>query len=159
MKRRIVMLRHAQSTGKQANQTDYDRSLSVEGEAAAKNLGTSMLAQSLKPDYLLSSSATRARQTAELTNRSLGISSPRVQFLTALYEASTEVWMDHIRQLPDEVTTPLLVGHNPVLSQLASILAGRLIDLAPAEFITCELDLTAWEEFPSKNVKGILRKN
>ena len=150
MKRRIIILRHAQSAGKQANQTDYERSLTLEGERAANNLGAMMLQQSIKPDYLLSSSAVRAKMTADIAIKSLGVSPSRVQYLKELYEASTDVWVHQLQQLPDDAASPLLVGHNPVLSQLVSLLEGRLVDLAPAAFFTCEINLDSWKDFPSK---------
>ena len=41
----LLILRHAQSAGKQSGQLDYDRSLTVEGEEIARALGKKILQQ------------------------------------------------------------------------------------------------------------------
>lgn len=146
MNRFIVILRHAQSAGKQAGQSDYQRTLTEEGERAAKALGIFLTNQSVKPDYLLSSSAVRARSTAEGVNESMQIAPSHICYLDDLYEATPDTWLNEIRIIPDEHRALLLVGHNPAISQLATAFGGRTIDLAPAGHFSIQLQLDSWKD-------------
>ena len=148
MKKLVILLRHAQSAGKQAGQQDYGRRLTPEGEAAANNLGSLLLHASLIPQLILSSSSVRTRQTTTIINKALRLPPTQLYFHDNLYEATTEAWMDYIHQLSDKVTCSLLVGHNPVISHLASQFGGRTIDLPPAGLIAFEFKHRAWRNLP-----------
>lgn len=141
----IILVRHAQTAGKQAGQRDFDRLLTADGEVQAKNIGNFFVRNSVHPDYLLSSAAARARRTAELIHETSRINVAKKDFRDELYEADPSIWITALRELPPAVECVLCIGHNPVLSIVASHLAGRNIDLAPAAFIRFHFDLTRLE--------------
>lgn len=145
--KQIILIRHAQTAGKQAGQRDFDRSLTSEGEAQARALGKIFVTQSVHPDYLLSSSAARTRQTAELINESLRITPGHIAFRDELYETDTSGWIDGISQLPPYIKCVVCIGHNPVISVLASHFAGHEVDLAPASFARFESVTAEWTSF------------
>lgn len=142
----IVVLRHAQSAGKQSGQRDYDRVLSASGEGQARNLGKKLLEVRFQTDLILSSSSVRTRQTAGLVNEFLTLSGDRILFKNELYEALMIDWLDHIHELPSNVRHVTLIGHNPWLSMLASTFAGRMIDLLPCELAAFEFHSESWNE-------------
>ena len=142
----IVVLRHAQSAGKQSGQRDYDRALTPQGQATAKALGQKLKQQNYNFQFILSSSSTRTRQTVELINETLQLSTEKILFKPELYEAMMVHWLDHIYELPDDINHVLLVGHNPWLSILASTFAGRIRDLGPSELIGFEFKSETWRE-------------
>jgi phosphohistidine phosphatase len=144
MKKQLILLRHAQSAGKQAGQQDYSRCLTPAGDVDANNLGSLLLHASFIPQLILSSSSVRTRQTTANINKALSLPSTQLYFHDNLYEATTKVWLDYIHDLDEEVTCALLVGHNPVISQLASQFGGRTIDLPPAGLIAYEFTNVAW---------------
>ncbi|MBL7866309.1 MAG: histidine phosphatase family protein, partial [Cyclobacteriaceae bacterium] len=144
MSKQIILLRHAQTAGKQAGQRDYDRVLTPEGEAQARKAGHHMIRNSLHPDILISSSALRARQTSLLINESTRLAQDRMVFLDTLYEADGDTWLLQLRQLDDRYNTVICVGHNPTLSWLASHLSRRPIDLAPAGWIAFRSPSLSW---------------
>ena len=143
----IIFVRHAQTAGKQAGQRDFDRLLTAEGEHQAKNIGNFFVRNSVHPDYLLSSTAIRARRTAELINEMCAITMSKMDFRDDLYEAETATWISAVQELPAAVQCVLCIGHNPVLSVVASHLAGRNIDLAPAAFIRFTSTSGDWKSF------------
>ena len=49
---------------------------------------------------------------------------PPSQFDDRVYEASADRLLGLVRDVPDDVRTLVLVGHNPGMEQLASLLAG-----------------------------------
>lgn len=149
MKKRILVLRHAQSAGKQGSQRDYDRKLTAEGEHDVRKTGSFFIATSISPDYIVSSGAVRTRTTAAILNESLHIHPSRITLLDELYEATADEWIDQLRQLPDDVHFALLIGHNPAVSQLASIFANRLIDLSPGRYAGFGSTTSTWLDFPT----------
>lgn len=113
MSRTLLLLRHA-TAGVALGRTDHARGLTAQGMAEAAAIGRAVSAHA--PDLVLCSSAMRAQQTAAY----MGTASPVLE--QALYLASADELLDRIRQVPDEVSTVLVVGHNPGLAQLATTL-------------------------------------
>jgi phosphohistidine phosphatase len=75
----------------------------------------------VRPDLVLCSTAVRARATLDLASEALR--SPPVQFEDELYHAWEETLVERLRRLPAGVATVMVVGHNPGLENLVSILA------------------------------------
>ncbi len=70
-------------------------------------------------DVVLCSTATRARQTLERT----GVRAA-VRYVERLYGATPAVMIDEINGVDEDVTTLLVVGHEPTMSDVATGLAG-----------------------------------
>lgn len=119
----ILLLRHAKSAWSEASLSDHDRPLSRRGERAAKAMADYLTSKSARPDLILCSTATRARQTlAPLV--ALWTPAPPISLEKGLYLAPEEVLMARLRQLPDDVSRVLVIGHNDGIWQLAEALAG-----------------------------------
>jgi phosphohistidine phosphatase len=121
--RTLVLLRHAKSdwSGPEA---DIDRPLSSRGRRQAPDAG-SWLAANIGPIGLaVVSPASRARSTWELVAGELD-PHPRTLIDDRLYAASLEEMLAVVRDLPDDVETAILVGHNPGVEELASLLSGH----------------------------------
>jgi len=146
MNKILILVRHAQSAGIQGARPDYDRELTHRGQQNAKNLGSWILQQGFTPDYILSSSAVRARQTTELLNEKTGIPASCVQHLNELYEGPATRWMDKIHHLPDGTGCAILVGHNPTLSILASDFRGKRLDLPPCGTMVFAFPFDEWNK-------------
>ena len=82
-----------------------------------------MAHQRPRPQLILCSSATRARQTCEAIAPDVG---PAVDVFVegALYGATAGELLARLHQLPEHLDTILVVGHNPGLQDLAVSLAG-----------------------------------
>lgn len=156
MSKIILVLRHAQSAGKQGGQQDYDRELTVAGIAAARDLGKKLANDHFHPDLILASAALRTRRTTEIVNEALQVSGDKIEFKKELYEASASTWLEQIQMIPAEVKSILIVGHNPYLSLLASEFAGQMLELAPCELIGFQFNSSDWREINSTG-KVILR--
>lgn len=144
MPKQIILIRHAQTAGKQAGQGDYDRLLTPDGEVQAKNIGHMLIRNTIQPDILISSNAVRARQTALLINESTRLPAANVWLMDSLYEAEMATWLDLLHQLDEVHATVICVGHNPVISCLASVMAKRTIDLAPAATTVFQSNSLSW---------------
>jgi len=121
----ILLLRHAKSAWKDAALADHDRPLSRRGERAAKAIADQIVAHAPRPDLILCSTATRARQTLAPLAKRLTSPGPPVSLEKDLYLVPEDALLARLQRLPDEIGTVLLIGHNDGIGNLAADLAGR----------------------------------
>ncbi|UFU05030.1 SixA phosphatase family protein [Ruania halotolerans] len=119
----LVLLRHAQA--EHGALRDVDRTLTIDGRHHAHIAGERLVAAMGVPDLVLCSTAVRTRQTWQLAAAGMGeISEPEVRYLEELYGADVTELLDVLRAVPESVTHLLVVGHEPVTSAVAHLLAG-----------------------------------
>ncbi len=119
----IYLLRHAKSSWNDASFPDLQRPLAPRGRKAAPRMGTHMTRHGLVPDRVLCSAARRAVETWQALALPLRDETP-VEIREDLYHASPGTILEVLRELPAEVDSVLLIGHNPTLEELALALAG-----------------------------------
>ena len=116
----IYILRHgiAVERGTPGYKKDSERPLTKEGEDKMHQIAEAMLGMELKFDLILSSPYIRAAQTAQIVANELD---EEVTFTDALIPDGNP--LDLIAEINDEKPQRLLlVGHEPDLSRLASVL-------------------------------------
>jgi phosphohistidine phosphatase len=116
--RSLVLLRHAKSAYP-TGVPDHDRPLADRGVREAALAGDWLRANLPSIDAVLCSTATRARETLARS----GIDAP-VEYLDRLYGATPGTVIEEINQVSDDVSTLLVVGHEPTISEVAIVLAG-----------------------------------
>ncbi|MBF0460399.1 MAG: histidine phosphatase family protein [Magnetococcales bacterium] len=126
MARHLLILRHAKSAWDTAAAADFDRPLAKRGQKDVPLMGAWLREQKLIPDHVLSSPAERAKQTALGVCHLLDIKEKKIHWDRRIYGADTEELLEVLSELPAEVKTVLLVGHNPGLEDLAAYLVGDL---------------------------------
>ena len=116
----IYVLRHgiAVERGTPGYKKDGDRPLTTEGEEKMSQIAEAMLGMGLKFDVIFSSPYVRARRTAEIVAETLD---EDVAFTDNLLPDANPA--DLIHEINDEKPQRvLLVGHEPDLTQLISLL-------------------------------------
>ena len=116
--RTLVLLRHAKSAYP-TGVPDHERPLAERGVREAALAGDWLRANLPPIDAVLCSTATRARETLERT----GIDAP-VRYVDRLYGATAGTVIEEVNKVSDDVSTLLVVGHEPTTSEVALILAG-----------------------------------
>jgi len=138
----LTLLRHAKSTWDDPVARDFDRPLNPRGRRAAQTVGREMRAQELAFDRVLASPAVRVVETLEEIGNGYGRALDPA-YDQRLYLASTDTLLDRIRDTDDQVSSLLLVGHNPGLEMLVLLLtrqgAGELRDQAEIKYPTATL--------------------
>lgn len=125
--RTLVLLRHGKSDWS-GDEPDVDRPLADRGRRQAPRAGRWLAANLGHVDLAVVSPARRARSTWELVSAELA-ATPVTRYDERVYAASGEGLLEVVRGLDDELSTVVLVGHNPGLEDLASELAGRWVSL------------------------------
>src|SRR6476620_4207001 len=119
----LLVLRHAKSDRSNAALRDHDRPLAPRGEADAPRMGAALAALDCLPERIITSTAVRARDTAHLVATAMAYDGPLLE-RDSLYGGGTDGLLDALRACDDAAATVLLVGHNPDLEELVSLLTG-----------------------------------
>jgi phosphohistidine phosphatase len=121
--RTLILLRHAKSDWS-GDEADIDRPLAKRGRRQAPEAGRWLATNIDGIDLAVVSPANRARSTWELASAEL-TEPPPTRIDDRVYAASDDELLDVVRELPDDVETAVLVGHNPGLEELASRLTDE----------------------------------
>ncbi len=112
-------MRHGKA--EQAARTDFERPVAERGRRDSAEAGGWLADQGFRPDHALVSAALRAVGTwmsvAEGGGWDLEASLSQV-----LYGAGPETALDLVRESPEDVASLIVVGHNPTMAYLASLL-------------------------------------
>lgn len=126
----LVLLRHAKSAWPDV--ADHERPLGPRGLRDAPAAGRWLRDADCAPALVICSTARRTRETWALAAGQLGAEVP-VRFDERVYAAEPEDLLEVVSEVPEEVRTLLLVGHNPGLEDLAVRLAGEAADPTEAQ--------------------------
>lgn len=133
----LVLVRHAKSDWGDPSLRDHDRPLNARGTRDAPVMAQRFAALGHPVDVILSSTATRARRTAEAFAAALGL---EVTLDPELYLASAERLL--AKATASGAHAVLLVAHNPGITDLAY----RLSDGGIAHMPTCAVARFVWAE-------------
>jgi phosphohistidine phosphatase len=121
--KRLYLLRHAKSSWDDPALADTNRPLAPRGRRAAKLMASHLRRKGISPELVLCSPSRRTRQTLKRIAPGLGKNAD-VRIEPALYAASAATLLDQLHEVPDEVDSVMLIGHNPGIQDLALSLAG-----------------------------------
>lgn len=148
----LYLLRHANAAAATLPQmSDYDRTLSALGVREARAVGRFMKSNRMHPDFILSSSAIRTTQTAQIVIETLQTKIANTSD-KELYQASDEKILSEIQKTDPAQRSILVVSHNPGIAELAYAL-GRIPHYAPATLSVFTADCDIWAEFLPGKVK------
>ena len=140
----LLILRHAKSSWKYPELSDYDRPLNSRGKRDAPRMGKYLRQQGLIPDRILTSSAKRARKTANKVAKSCGYTG-KVKKIAAFYDAVPGIYFETLQALPDKYQSVMVVGHNPTMERLVNYLTGQIERMPTAALAHIDLPIQQWE--------------
>ena len=142
----LMLLRHAKSSWDDESLSDHDRPLNRRGKKDAPAMGRLLLRENLVPETILSSTAVRARKTAEAVAKALKRKNG-VTLLESLYLAPAgKLLAEAQAHAPEPTLRVLLVAHNPGMEDLVEILSGRRERFPTAALAVFELGIDRWAE-------------
>ncbi len=151
MLRTLIIARHAKAKRGLAYQNDFKRPLSSKGKTDALLIGTSLKKKGLIPDLVISSAAKRAKKTAKRAITAMVYPGDLV-LKRDLYLSGCKAYLKTIKALDDEITSVMLVGHNPDLEELVYELTEEDVMIPTAGVVCIEIDLAHWKDI--KNAHG-----
>lgn len=145
--KRLTLLRHAKSSWGQPDLDDQERPLNQRGLRDTPIMGRRLLTYGVRPSLIITSPATRARQTTKLLAREIGYPVEFLQTEHSLYMAAAERILEVIELQEDPFSDIVLCAHNPGITELANQLGGQSIDNVPTcGMVIIEADTDTWSE-------------
>jgi phosphohistidine phosphatase len=138
----LLIMRHGKAEDVSWGRVDRERPLVERGEFESVRIADELAAHGLIPDVVVTSAALRAHRTAELVAGRLGVA--RLAEHSRLYNAPSGTYVEVLRELPADVETALLVGHNPTLEELASRWSGEELEMSTAAVAHFALEIDDW---------------
>src|SRR2546425_2975919 len=148
----VLVLRHAKSSWKQPDLADHDRPLNKRGKRDAPLMGRLLKKEDLVPEIIISSTAKRARSTAEAVANASGYKG-EIVFDKSLYAAGTDAYLSVMHDLSNEYARVLIIGHNPSLEELLEMLTGEIHLMPSCSLAHVKLRVDKWSEIDNK-IKG-----
>ena len=153
MTKRLLIMRHAKSSWSDSDATDHERTLNRRGLRDEPRMGQFIAEQNCQPDLIASSTANRAKLTAELfVEKCTDEKDIELQFVDDFYHAAPRSYLEYISGINDDaVQSIMVVGHNPGLETLVYRLSNSYETMPTAAIAHFQLDIDHWS-----NVNGSL---
>lgn len=123
--RKIYIIRHAQAETEFASLADFDRQLTQAGISQAAHTGSAIAKTGISFDLIISSTAARALQTAQIIADKTGYATNQIIKEPELYRSSFRLWMRIIHGIPAIIEHIAVVGHNPEISHVLELLTRK----------------------------------
>jgi len=159
--RRLTLMRHANAQWKDPQIADYDRPLNRRGNSEAEAMSRRLVELKLIPTILLSSSALRAQQTADIVARELGLAARSRRSDEALYLAAATDILRVAQTTGPRIPHLMIVGHNPGITEVANLLAPAqpIENLATGAVCTLTFDSRSWADIEADNLRDSLSES
>ncbi len=139
-------MRHAKAAARESRQDDKSRELTQAGIKDSLVAGALLRERNAPCDLIVSSSAARTEQTAQLMAEAMKLEHIRIVPEDVLYEASVRQFLEYVNNIEDAYHHVLIVGHNPTISYLAEYLTKADIgEMATADVAIIKFDLRSWK--------------
>jgi phosphohistidine phosphatase len=145
MMKTLILLRHAKSSWKELGLADHDRPLNKRGQRDAPRAGEVLRERDLVPDSIYSSSAERARTTAEQVVLTMDFDDD-IAVDRRLYLASPDEILAFVREIQEPSERVLIVGHNPGMEEFVAAMVGEISPMSTAALVVLMLDVDAWAD-------------
>ncbi|KAJ4815736.1 Phosphoglycerate mutase family protein [Rhynchospora pubera] len=162
-RRRLILLRHAESVWGGRFTRDHDRPLSEVGQSNAISISQKLEQMGWIPELILSSDATRTKETLEILRENIkGLNQAKVHFIPSFYSiaAMDGQTAEHLQKAicefsTDEILTVMCMGHNKGWEEAASMLSGDTVELKTCNAALLEASGRSWiEAFSAAGLGG-----
>lgn len=142
----LILVRHGKAEDQSFNKKDYDRNLVDKGVRDIEKLTSNLQELDLRVDHIISSSANRAFQTAQIISPKLGIAITEIETQIELYECSLKQLLESINLINDTHKIVLITGHNPTFENMIEYLTNERVSggLGTSGAAVIEIELDNW---------------
>ena len=148
----LTLIRHAKSDWGNEYLKDIDRHLNERGYSDAYLLSTWYCKNHKLPDIILTSTATRALNTALIFARALDFNMDHFVIEKNIYEATSDKLLSIIKKQADSKNSIMLFGHNPGITNVFNELSNDYIDNIPTcGIVNLHFKTNSWKTIDKEN--------
>lgn len=152
-KRVLSIVRHAKSSWDYDDISDMDRHLKIRGVRDAYDMARREKIERRFPELLISSPAIRALHTATIFMKVYALKFSRLKVDSRLYGSGYSVIKKVIGDQDENIKRLMIFGHNPDVSEIATILSGKsFVDLPTCGLFRIAFDAPDWKSISAQNV-------
>lgn len=146
----LYIVRHAKSSWDFPGLADHERPLMEKGKKRTRKIIEYLRQKEVRPDLIISSSALRARETAQYIASGLGIEKDEIKIESGLYHTDADSIFNQFEDLSESYQSVMLVGHNPALTNFVNIFLSPPIDWLPTSAVVAiDFQTSDWEDLKS----------
>ncbi len=150
----LTIVRHGKSSWDYSDVNDIDRPLKVRGINDAYTMAQRLDSARYKTDFVISSPASRAINTALIFCRVLNIPDEKIMLNSELFHAGVDEIMEIIYGVEDQIRSVMIFGHNPGFTLLANHLSTLSIPNVPTTgLVNLEFECQKWNQIDKTNCK------
>ncbi len=131
----LYIARHAKSSWEDFTLPDHDRPVLEKGKKKTEKVADTLKRKKVLPDLIISSTATRARQTALILAEKLGYPVENIRYERNIYVAGSDDIFNDLYGLDDSLSSVMIVGHNPTLTDFVNEHTKKFIDNLPTSAV------------------------
>ena len=145
----LYLMRHAKSSWETTGIADDHRQLLPKGVRKTKLVANYMIRDGGKIDLMLSSQAVRAYETAKIMAACLDYPVENILKDRRIYDGPYDRMLDLIYSTSNDADSLMIIGHNPLITQLANLFLHPGIENMPTSAVVCiSFQSAKWEEIP-----------
>lgn len=145
----LFLLRHGKSDRDAELGSDHERPLAPRGKRSARRAGQFLTRLGIEPQLVISSSAVRARRTAEEAAKAGKWAAP-IDLARDLYLCPPRVVLEIAAAVDDSVERLLLAGHEPTLSGAIELLCGARVDFVTGALVRIDVPIVRWRDIETQ---------
>ena len=154
--KKIYLMRHAKSSWKDEKLSDHERPLKKRGIKDAKHMAQMLESKEYIPQRIICSTAERAVQTADVFAKACDYKK-EITYSDKLYMAEVKDFYEVLKDLPDKVSSVMLIGHNPGMEAFLQVLTKKVESLPTSSIAYIKVPVKSWSEL-NEEVEGELKK-
>ena len=145
----IYIARHAKSSWDAIDIPDEQRPLLEKGRKKTKKVIDYLQDNHIKIDYIISSHAVRAHETARILAHGLKYPVENIKIDSHIYYADGDSILNQFYDLPDSYDSVMIVGHNPSLTDFVNLFLKTPIENLPTSgVVSFSFETDHWEKVP-----------
>ncbi|NGN97460.1 histidine phosphatase family protein [Grimontia sp. S25] len=142
----LFLTRHAKSSWDDPSLDDHDRPLNPRGLHNAPMMGARLAAWLKQPQLIVSSSALRAKTTAQLMAEQF-FHSPPVVIKNTVYTEDWQTLVKVVERFDDDNESVMLVGHNPAFNEFLAHIPFEIDNLPTCGVAVIALYSQSWSNW------------
>lgn len=151
----LFVLRHAKSSWDEPNKDDVDRALTTRGIQDAYVMANRLKSLLKSVDLIITSHANRALHTSIIFAGVIKFPYDKIIITSGLYEISETQLVSMIKDLPNDLTRVLIVGHNPTFTYFVNKYLSKPIDNIPTSAIVgMSFNTSTWKDISKNNLQS-----